>query len=111
MPETAVQQLHPAPAAPLYSLRAVEKRYGEGATQVVAVAPTDLEIAGGEYVGDRRAERVGQDDAAAAARRARPARAPARSRFEGKPARADGRRRAGAAAARHASASSSSSST
>ena len=49
MPETAVQQLHPAPAAPLYSLRAVEKRYGEGATQVVAVAPTNLEIAGGEY--------------------------------------------------------------
>ena len=49
MPETAVQQLHPAPAAPLYSLRAVEKRYGEGATQVVAVSPTNLEIAGGEY--------------------------------------------------------------
>ena len=34
----------------LYTLRAAERRYGEGATQVVAVAPTNLEIDSGEYV-------------------------------------------------------------
>ena len=34
----------------LYTLKAAERRYGEGATQVVAVAPTNLEIDRGEYV-------------------------------------------------------------
>jgi putative ABC transport system ATP-binding protein len=34
----------------LYTLKAAERRYGEGATQVVAVAPTNLEIDSGEYV-------------------------------------------------------------
>jgi putative ABC transport system ATP-binding protein len=34
----------------LYTLKAAERRYGEGATEVVAVAPTNLEIDSGEYV-------------------------------------------------------------
>ena len=51
MPETAEQQaLAVAPEAAIYTLKAAEKRYGEGATQVVAVAPTNLEIRRGEYV-------------------------------------------------------------
>jgi putative ABC transport system ATP-binding protein len=35
---------------PIYSLRRVEKRYGEGASEVTAVASTNLEIGDGEYV-------------------------------------------------------------
>jgi putative ABC transport system ATP-binding protein len=35
---------------PIYSLRRVEKRYGEGAGEVTAVASTNLEIRDGEYV-------------------------------------------------------------
>ena len=51
MPETAEQHVPTeVPAAALYTLKAAEKRYGEGATQVVAVAPTNLEIRRGEYV-------------------------------------------------------------
>jgi putative ABC transport system ATP-binding protein len=34
----------------LYTLRAAERRYGDGAAEVVAVAPTNLEIRRGEYV-------------------------------------------------------------
>jgi putative ABC transport system ATP-binding protein len=34
----------------LYTLKAAERRYGEGATEVIAVAPTNLEIDSGEYV-------------------------------------------------------------
>ena len=35
---------------PIYTLRRVEKRYGEGAAEVTAVASTNLEIGVGEYV-------------------------------------------------------------
>ncbi len=58
---------------PIYSLRRVEKRYGEGAAEVTAVASTNLEIGDGEYVALVGPERVGEDDRAAAARSARPA--------------------------------------
>jgi putative ABC transport system ATP-binding protein len=34
----------------LYTLKAAEKRYGEGVAQVIAVAPTNLQIRAGEYV-------------------------------------------------------------
>ena len=34
----------------LYTLKAAEKRYGDGAGEVIAVAPTNLEIEAGEYV-------------------------------------------------------------
>ncbi|MBN1528279.1 MAG: ABC transporter ATP-binding protein [Thermoleophilaceae bacterium] len=34
----------------LYTLKAAEKRYGEGATEVIAVAPTNLRLDAGEYV-------------------------------------------------------------
>ena len=34
----------------MYNLRRVEKRYGEGAAEVTAVASTNLEIGDGEYV-------------------------------------------------------------
>ena len=34
----------------LYKLQAAEKRYGEGAAEVIAVAPTNLRIDAGEYV-------------------------------------------------------------
>jgi putative ABC transport system ATP-binding protein len=37
-------------ATPIYSLRRVEKRYGEGAAEVTAVASTNLDIGDGEYV-------------------------------------------------------------
>jgi putative ABC transport system ATP-binding protein len=50
MTETTDQQIAVVPDASLYRLTGAEKRYGEGPTEVTAVAPTDLEIASGEYV-------------------------------------------------------------
>jgi putative ABC transport system ATP-binding protein len=40
----------PGTAGPLYELRGVSKRYGDGATRVAAVDGIDLEIARGEFV-------------------------------------------------------------
>ena len=57
----------------LYELRGVEKFFQRGPTTVRALDGVDLQIARGRVRRARRAERLRQDDAAAAARRARSA--------------------------------------
>ena len=99
-------------AACLRAARPSRKTYSLGGGQVHAVRDVDLTIAAGDVGRHRRAERLGQDDAAPAARRARPP--DGRARFSSRDATSaalgDGELTRPPAARRSASSSSSSTS-
>ncbi len=94
----------------VYELRNVSRTYTLGGVEVHAVRELELTLVSGRVGRDRRAERIRQDDAAPASRRARPAQR-RRDPLRGTGHRTPRRPRALRSAPRRVSASSSSSST